>query len=89
MTRFDESEAPGRERRLAGSRGFRVDSPAGELGTVAEVLPPSSPDRPEALAIALDGRAGPLLVVAVDDVERIFPAERRLRLRTPPREPRS
>lgn len=69
---------------LCRCHGFRVDSPRGELGTVAEVLPPSSSARPDALAIALDEREWPLLVVAADEVDQIFPLDRRLRLRTAP-----
>jgi hypothetical protein len=37
------------------------------------------------LAIALDERRSPLVVVGADEVEAIFPVQRRLRLRTVPR----
>ncbi len=84
MTGADYLQGRSREYWLRHCEGFRVDSPAGELGAVAETLPPASPDRPDVLAITLDARRSPLVVVAVDDVEAIFPAERRLRLRTVP-----
>lgn len=73
-----------REYWLSRCVGFRVDSPAGELGAVSEVLSPSSAECPDALAITLDARPSPLLVVGVDDVEAIWPTERRLRLRIVP-----
>lgn len=84
MTGGDRQLGHNREYWLRRCAGFRVDSPAGELGVVAEVLPPSSPERPDALAITLNARGSPLVVVGADDVEAIFPTERRLRLRTVP-----
>lgn len=86
MTGTDDLEGRTREHWLRRCEGFRVDSPAGELGAVTEVLPPSWSERADVLAITLDERRSPLIVVAADDVEAIFPAERRLRLRTVPRE---
>jgi hypothetical protein len=80
----DQPQHRGRDYWLRHCTGFRVDSPAGELGTVSEVLSPSLPDRPQALAIALDARPTPLLVVAIEDVEAICPEERWLRLRRAP-----
>ena len=84
MTGAGQLQGRSREYWLRHCAGFRVDSPAGELGAVAEALPPASPDLPDALAIMLDSRRSPLVVVAIDEVEAIFPAERRLRLRTRP-----
>lgn len=86
-TGSNDAQARTRDYWLCHCDGFRVESPAGELGTVAEVLSLSSPNRADALAIVLDGRKGPLLVVGVDEVERISPSERRLGLRATPPEP--
>jgi hypothetical protein len=84
MSGVERAQRHSREYWLRRCAGFRVDSPVGELGAVAEVLPPSSRERPSALAITLDVRRSPLVVVGVGDVEAVFPAERRLRLRTVP-----
>jgi hypothetical protein len=64
------------------TRGFRVESSDGELGTVEEVRFASDGARPSQLAVR--GRAmgsRQLALIGVDDVVRIIPAEQRVVVR--------
>src|SRR5439155_12153506 len=67
------------------SEGFRVDSPDGRVGFVAELRFGTSMARPDALAVraGLFGRL--LLIVLVEQVAELLPQERRIVLRGSPR----
>jgi hypothetical protein len=83
-----EGSGPGaidRDYWLHRSEGFRVDSPDGRVGFVEELRFGSSTERPDALAVraGLFGRL--LLIVPIDQVEKILPDERRIVLRASPR----
>ena len=67
------------------SEGFRVDSPDGRVGFVAELRFGSSMERPDALAIRAGLLGRLLLIVPVEQVEVILPHERRIVLRSSPR----
>jgi hypothetical protein len=66
---------------LRHAEGYEVESPAGRLGVLEEILFESRPDVPDFLVV----RAGFLRrrrhVIAVRDVETIVPHERRVVLR--------
>ena len=65
--------------------GFRVDSPDGRVGFVAELRFGTSMARPDALAVraGLFGRL--LLIIPVEQVLEVVPQERRIVLRASPR----
>ena len=67
------------------SEGFRVDSPDGRVGFVAELRFGSSTERPDALAVRAGLLGRLLLIVPVEQVEAILPHERRIVLRSSPR----
>jgi hypothetical protein len=66
------------------SEGFRVDSPVGRVGLVAELRFGSSADRPDALVVRV-GLLGRRLLIPVGQVAEVIPAERRVVLRAAPR----
>ena len=63
--------------------GFRVDSPRGRIGLVQDVLFDDR-ERVSALRIAAGLTGRRMLVIDADDVARIQPSERRMRLRAQP-----
>jgi hypothetical protein len=65
--------------------GFRVDSPNGRVGFVEELRYGSSLEAPDAVAVraGLFGRL--LLIIPTEEIEEIFPRERRVLLRRSPR----
>ena len=64
--------------------GFRVDSPGGRVGVVAELRFGSSAVRPDALVVR-PGLLGRLLLIPVEQVAEVVPRERRVVLRASPR----
>ena len=74
-------EALGEGYWLRHCHGFRVDSPAGRVGIVEDVLYGAELDRPSALAVrgGLFGRR--LEVVEIEQVEAVQPRHKRVRLR--------
>lgn len=74
-----------RESRLSGCKGFRVDSPEGEIGTVEEVRFVRAAGRPAELVVRDRAFASPRLVtIPIEDVHRIIPSEGRVVLRGRP-----
>jgi hypothetical protein len=70
--------------------GFRVDSPNGRVGFVAELPYGSSLEEPDAIAVrAPASSAGSVLIVPAGEIEEIVPSARRvlLRRRRDPRPP--
>jgi hypothetical protein len=67
--------------------GFRIDSPAGSVGIVEGLRFGSRVDRPDLLAVraGLFGRR--LLLIRVEEVDRIVSDEQRIVLRDAPRQP--
>lgn len=76
--------ASARDYWLGRCEGFRVDSPAGRIGFVEDVLFRSRSARPETLAVraGLFGRR--LLLVSIESVEEVIPSRQRIVLRGSP-----
>ena len=68
---------------LAHSEGFRVDAPGGRVGRVEEVLEETG-GRPRALIVRAGLLGRKLLVVPVNQVDRITPRSERILLRPSP-----
>jgi hypothetical protein len=65
--------------------GFRVDSPNGRGGFVAELRYGSSVEEPDAIAVRAGLLGRLLLIVPTGEIEEIVPSERRVLLRRSPR----
>lgn len=70
-----------REYWLRRCEGFRVDSPGGRVGTVAELRFRSNAERPDALAVRTGWLRRRLLLVPVEQVEHVLPRQERIVLR--------
>jgi len=64
---------------LCRCEGFRVDSPTGRVGIVAEGRYGTRLDRPDVLAVR-SGRFGRLLIVPIEEVADLVPREERILL---------
>ena len=69
---------------LGRCEGFHVDSLDGSVGVVEEVRLWRGPDAPHSLVIRTPLFGGGLIVVPVDQVEDVFPRERRITLLASP-----
>src|SRR5205823_14691182 len=78
-------QAVDRDYWLHRSEGFRVDSPDGRVGFVAELRFGTSMTRPDALAVRAGLLGRLLLIVPVEQVAEVLPQERRIILHASPR----
>ena len=69
---------------LARSEGFRVDTPAGRLGSVELVMLRARPDEPDALVVRVGVLGRRLVVVPAEEVADVLPGRRRIVLRRVP-----
>jgi hypothetical protein len=69
---------------LARSEGFRVDSPYGFVGFVDGLRFESRIDQPDLLEVRVGRFGREVMLVPIEAVEEIVPAEQRLVIRTPP-----
>src|SRR5438093_13767464 len=73
----------GREYWLRRCEGFVVETPTRRIGRVDGIRYGKSQDEPEALAVRAGRFGRSLLLVSVEDVERVDPDERRVVVRDP------
>jgi hypothetical protein len=81
---FERRSGFDRDYWLCRCEGFRVDSPKGRVGKVKWVRFHSSQERPDQIAV-VTGRpfSREVVFVAVDEVDKVVPKQRRLVLRAP------
>ena len=75
----------GREYWLRRCEGFVVETPTRRIGRVDGIRYGASQDEPEALAVRASRFGRRLLLVSVEDVDRVDPDQRRVVLTDPPR----
>ena len=66
--------------------GFRVDSPEGRVGVVEDVLYGGAYDRPSALVVRTGLLRQRLEVVAIEEVDAVYPRLERVVLRARPKD---
>jgi hypothetical protein len=64
--------------------GFRVDSPEGRVGVVEDILYGAEYDRPSALVVRTGLLKKRLELVAIEEVEAVYPRPERVILRARP-----
>ncbi len=69
---------------LCRCEGFNVESPDGSVGVVEKVRLWRGPDEQHALVVRTPLFGGGVLTVPVDEVEHVFPRERRITLSVSP-----
>jgi hypothetical protein len=89
-TSEDESLDPrrssyGREYWLRRCEGFLVETPTRRIGRVDGIRYGKSQDQPEAIAVRAGRFGRSLLLVSVEDVERVDPDQHRIVVKDPPR----
>jgi hypothetical protein len=81
---MSDERLEGRAYWLAHCEGYRVDAPGGRLGRVETVISRDGGSRADALVVRGGLLGGRLVVVPVDEVDRIVPRKERIALRASP-----